>query len=156
NETPLVSDQTFSVTENAASGTEVGTIVAIDPDGDQDLIYAIEAGNIGNAFTIDPTTGLITVANAGALDFESTSTFVLSVSVTNGGSAASSATLTATIQLNDENEAPQVAPRSFTLNENSSNGTVVGTIQGTDPDAGQSLLYAIESGNINDAFSIDP
>ena len=63
NEAPVVNDQSFSVNENAANGTVVGTVVASDPDAGDTLGYAITAGNTGGAFAINASTGEITVNN---------------------------------------------------------------------------------------------
>ena len=38
----------------------------------QAITYSITAGNTGGAFAINAATGAITVANSGALDFETT------------------------------------------------------------------------------------
>ena len=45
NYTPTINDQTFSVAENTANNTEVGQIVATDPDAGQTLTYEIISGN---------------------------------------------------------------------------------------------------------------
>ena len=37
----------------------------------------------------------------------------------------------------------------------SANGTAVGTVQAKDPDAGQTLTYAITAGNTDNAFQIN-
>jgi len=57
------------VDENAANGTVVGTLTAGDIDGNESLVYAL-TNTAGGRFTIDPTSGVITVANGTLLDFE--------------------------------------------------------------------------------------
>lgn len=52
----------------------------------------------------------------------------------------------------DDNQPPTVL-YIFYLDENSPNGTVIGSIEGSDPD-GDDLSYSITSGNTNDAFDI--
>ena len=37
NETPIVANPTFSIVENSANGTAVGTVMAMDPDAGQTL-----------------------------------------------------------------------------------------------------------------------
>lgn len=54
-----------------------------------------------------------------------------------------------------ENQAPVANDAVWNLDENTAAGTVVGTVSATDPDVGQSLTYAISSGNIDGAFAID-
>lgn len=72
----------FSVQENSGSGTLVGDVQAHDPES-ASLNYAITAGNTGGAFTIDPSNGAITVANA-VLDYEAIDQYTLSVAVSDG------------------------------------------------------------------------
>lgn len=156
NELPQIGSQSFAIDENSGYGTVVGTVAASDPDAGQSLTYSIDAGNAGGAFEINAATGQITVANVAALDFETTPSFSLAVSVVDDGAPSQSASTTVTIALSDVNEVPQIDTQSFAVDENSANGTVVGTAMAADPDAGQSLTYAIDSGNTNGAFSIDP
>ena len=66
----------------------MGTVVASDPDAGDTLTYAITGGNTGGAFTINPSTGEITVNNSAALDFETTPSFNLTVAVTDSGTPA--------------------------------------------------------------------
>ncbi len=68
NTAPVLDDTTFAVAEDAAIGTVVGTIAAIDDGPTVD--YSITAGNISGAFAIDTTSGAITTA--AALDYETT------------------------------------------------------------------------------------
>jgi len=57
NSAPSIADQTFSVPENSAIGTAVGTVKASDDDGDS-LVFSIINGNTGDAFQIAANTGL--------------------------------------------------------------------------------------------------
>jgi hypothetical protein len=154
NDGPAVSPATFSVAENSANGVVVGSVSASDPDGGTNLTYAITAGNTGNVFAIDPATGQITVA--GALDFETTPNYSLTVSVTDNGNPAATGQATITINLSNVNDAPTVSPAMFAVAENAATGTVVGTVQAADQDAGTTLTYAILGGNTGNAFAIDP
>lgn len=54
------------------------------------------------------------------------------------------------------NRPPTFSNRTLSsLQENSPNGTVAGTVTGTDPDSGQTLTYTITGGNTGGAFAID-
>ncbi len=53
------------------------------------------------------------------------------------------------------NQAPEALDAAWNVDENSAAGTVVGVVSATDPDAGQSLSFAISGGNSNNAFAID-
>ena len=52
------------------------------------------------------------------------------------------------------NHPPVANDATFSVAENSANGTAVGQVVATDPDAGQVLAYAITAGNDDDAFTI--
>lgn len=78
---------TFSIPENSPVGTVVGGVSATDGDLPvQSLTYSIIGGNSSGAFTINSTTGQITVADATPLNFEVTPNFTLQIRVTDNGS----------------------------------------------------------------------
>lgn len=112
NEAPVIAIQTFSLAENSATNTVVGTVAATDPDAGQTLTYAITAGNTGGAFAINSSSGQLTVANPAALNFEVTPTFALTVSVSDGTLAS---TATITVNLTD---APNATYLSSTAEQN--------------------------------------
>ncbi|HEX2645382.1 MAG TPA: cadherin repeat domain-containing protein, partial [Thermoanaerobaculia bacterium] len=157
NNPPTVQNATFSIPENSANGTVVGTVVATDPDAGQILAYSITGGNAGLAFAIDATTGVITVVNSAALNFETTPTFTLTVTATDNGTPAASGTGTITINLTDVNEAPVANDQTFSVSEGVANGTVVGTVPATDPEvpATQTLTFAITGGDPGGVFAIN-
>ena len=78
---PTIEVQTFSVAENSAPGTIVGTVMATDANGDS-LTFTITDGNTANAFDINMVTGVITVK--GTLDHEITQLYMLEVGVSDG------------------------------------------------------------------------
>ena len=104
----------FSVAENAATGTPVGTVSATDDDTDDELSYAITSGNTGDVFDIGETTGAITVS--GALDHETTASYTLIVGVDDGREGTDTATVTITVTDVAENTppAPENLSASFT------------------------------------------
>jgi hypothetical protein len=85
NEPPVINNPAFSIIENAANGTNVGTVAATDLDAGQTLTYSILPGNTSGAFTINASTGVLTVANSAALNFEVTPSFALVVKVQDNG-----------------------------------------------------------------------
>jgi hypothetical protein len=107
NHTPDVSDVLFSLPENSVNSTPVGTVTATDADTGDTLTYSITGDNVSGAFAINSATGVITVANKAALDFETTPTFTLIVQVQDSHGATDSASVT--INLTDVNENPQLA-----------------------------------------------
>ena len=81
----------------------------------QNLTYAITGGNTNGAFTIDSVTGAITVANSSELDFETTPVFNLTVTVTDAGGLADSATIT--VNLTNVNDPGSVTIDNTTPDE---------------------------------------
>ena len=149
-EAPAIAAQTFSIAEDAANGTTVGTVTAMDMEGDN-LTFSIIVGNIGNAFAINENTGTITVA--GTIDHETTPTYTLTVQVSDG---MTSAEAVVTINVTDVNEAPVVTTQNaaFTVTENAANETAVEIVAATDED-GDNLTFSITNGNTGSAFAIN-
>lgn len=100
NSAPVLADSSFSVIENSANGTAVGTLTATDADTGQTVNYTITAGNTGSAFAINSATGELTTA--AALDFEALASYNLTVTATDNGSPALSDTATITINITDD------------------------------------------------------
>ena len=113
NQTPVISNQAFSVAENSANGTNVGTVVASDPDAGQTLTYSILSGNTSGAFAINASTGVLTVANSAALNFEITPSFALVVKVQDNGTGTLSSQATVTVSLTNVNEVPVINNQAF-------------------------------------------
>lgn len=63
---------------------------------------------------------------------------------------------TFTISVTPVNDPPQSSDETFSVRENSPNGTIVGTVTGTDPDIDDILTFAIVSGNTGGTFAINP
>ena len=150
NDTPEINNQTFNIAENVINGTEVGTVIAKDADGDS-LTYKITQGNDNGIFGIDATTGKITIANNSKLDFETTSKYDLTVEVSD---SITGETATVTVNITNTNDIPEINDQTFSVGENVSNGTAVGTVIAKDAD-GDSLTYKITKGNDNGIFGID-
>lgn len=159
NTQPDIPDQTLNVSEHAANGANVGTVIATDPDtaGGQILTYSLQGGTGAGIFAINAATGLVTVVNNSTLDYETTTSYTLVVRVTDDGPGALFYERTITVDVQDiyENTAPVIAAGGpFALNENVANNTVVGTVSATDAQ-GDGITYSITSGNTNTAFKIN-
>ncbi len=150
NETPTAINVNFGLPENFPNGAVVGSVPATDPDAGDPLTWAIVGGNTAGAFVINPANGQLTVANSAALNFETTPTFNLAVRVQDAGGAFDTAA--ETISLADQNEAPTANNAVFSVDEDAGSGTSVGIITGSDPDAGDTRIWSILSGNTNGAF----
>ena len=123
NQAPVAIDGLFVLPENSAVGTVVGQVQASDPDAGQSLTFEIISGNDSGAFAVDPVSGMISMVNAAALNFEATPHFELTVSVTDDGTPALGDLATVTIQL--ENVVEPALPGVFRFaNELVVQGTV--------------------------------
>jgi VCBS repeat-containing protein len=136
NEPPVINNQAFSIVENAANGAIVGTVVVTDPDAGQTLTCSILSGNTSGAFAINASTGVLTVANSAALNFEVTPSFAHVVKVQDNGTGTFSAQATVTVSPTDVNEPPVINNPAFSIVENAANGALVGPVVVMDPDAG--------------------
>ncbi len=160
---PNIADATVAIDENSASATAVINVsdsftgTDFDRDG-QAITYSITAGNTGGAFAIDAVTGAITVANSAALDFETTPSFALTVTASDG---SLSDTAAITVNLNNLNDnAPNIVDATVAIDENSPNATAVLSVSdsftGTDFDRdGEAITYSITAGNTGAAFAIN-
>lgn len=146
----------YTIAENSANGQTVGRVTARDAESNT-ITYSITGGTGAAAFSINASTGLITVANAALLNFEVTPSFTLQVTATDNGSPNLSDVETITINLIDvpENTAPTFpAAGPFSVAENAANNTVVGSVSATDPD-GNTITYTITGGNTDNIFAIN-
>jgi len=154
---PDIADQEFYIDENSGKGTIIGAIDANDHDEGQVLKFEIIEGNSKLAFSIDPSTGILSVNDSTLLDFEENPKFDLVIVVSDNHTQnprESSAQII--IYLNNLNEhAPVVESQIFQIEENCSNGFFIGTIQATDNDPNQNITYKIESGNENLTIYLD-
>jgi len=102
----------LSVAENAANGTQVARITAIDFDAPGSLTYSVQ-NNAGGRFAIDSTTGIVTVADGTLLNFESATSHSITVRATDQGGLTYDELFT--ISVTDVNEAPIATHDSPTI-----------------------------------------
>ena len=141
---------TRSVAENTAAGMDIGEPVeATDDDGDT-LTYTL-GGDDAASFDIATSTGqLMTKA---ALDFEAKDSYSVTVTASDG---TEEGTVTVTVLVTDENEAPEFASATTTRSvaENTAAGMDIGEpVEATDVDAGATLTYTL-GGDDADSFDI--
>ena len=141
NDEPAFTNAPYSaaVDENDA-GAAVYTVSASDQDTADSLTFFL-VGSGSADFVLDSSTGVVTLARA--LDYESTSSYFLSIIVLddNGGSA----TTNLNVSVNDLNETPSflTTPYIVSIAENLQTGTHVIQVIATDEDSGDSLTYSI-------------
>ena len=141
----------FSIAEDAAVAAAVGTVAATGT-GDDAVSYAITAGNDAGAFALDASTGALTVA--GSLDFETTTSYGLTVQAVQATSLP--ATVNVAITITDAAEPPTFGETSyaFSVAEDAAANAAVGTVTAT-ARANGAVSYAITAGNAAGAFAID-
>ena len=148
---PEMNNQEFSIDEHSPVNTPVGMVDAIDTDGDT-ILFSIISGNDPEIFSIDSGTGIISVLSNTLLDYEAQTNVILTI-----GACDSQITSTAlvTISINNINDhAPVIQSQQFSIDENTSNHSIIGQLSVSDAD-GQTPVCAIESGNTDNAFAVD-
>ena len=132
---------TRSVAENTASGQNIGTPVsATDADGDT-RTYTL-AGTDAASFGIVSTSGQLQT-NA-ALDYETKSSYSVTVSVSDGNGGTDS--ITVTINVTNANEAPAFSSTASISNISATKNTAITSVtlpEATDPDANTTLTYTL-------------
>lgn len=124
NEPPVVHERHCQVSENASIRSPICAVSATDPDNSllssgRVIFYLLGGSRIGNAaVTIDPVTGLLSVANSTYFDYETTPEFVVDVCVQDNGNPPLSGCSSVTIHLLDENDAPSlISPHTCEMDE---------------------------------------
>ncbi len=152
NTAPSIADQTFQVAAGTIAGTIIGTVAASGANG-QAVTYAITNGD--GTFAINSTTGQLSVANETTLNSAPNSAFDLIITVSDANNPALSGTATIAINRTANSPPTVTANQFFNVTANSAGGTIVGTVAATDPDPGQTRLFAITGGNGAGNFQIN-
>jgi len=149
---PSAPDASVFLNENSLIGAIAYSVAATDADETSTLTYALTGGNGSSVFALDKASGVITVADMLALDFESVQALTLNIQVTDGLFFDNAVI---TINLLNVNEPPSVADKTLAIKENTNANAVISVLQGTDPDNGQILYYSIKGGNTAGAFAVN-
>ncbi len=112
NVAPWVRSEAITIPEDTALATSLITLFSGDANGDG-LTLSIIGGNAAGRFSIDAVTGEITLV--GGLDYETTTSYTLTVQAQDGGGLTGSAVVTITIT--NVNEAPVAHGQSVTTLE---------------------------------------
>ena len=148
NNLPVFSDgdsATRSIAENTAAGTNIGTAVAATDADNHTLTYSL-SGTDAASFSINSTNGQL--RTSAALDYETKSSYTVTVTAYDGNSGADR--ITVTINVTDVNEGANNAPvftdgtsTTRTVAENTASGTNIGTaVAATDAD-NDTLTYSL-------------
>ncbi|XP_022522918.2 protocadherin-23 [Astyanax mexicanus] len=148
----------MSLPENSKTGSWVGNVVAHDQTAQRSSVrYSIFSGNENGAFSINPSTGDITVRDPALLDFEVERRIHLVLLVENG---RQSAYARASVSLQDLNDNAPVFKQSLyrtAVWEGQIHNTYIMQVMAMDYDSGLNgqIEYSIVEGNHNNAFIID-
>lgn len=148
-----VSNVEVTIDENPVNGASLGTVQASTNRGE--INYSLSNQSPAGALAINATTGELTVANVVVFDFETNPTLTAMVDASVGSVSESAAI---TITLNNVVEAVNANPFTVTIDENPSNGSLLGSISVT-TDASE-LTYSLvtnnaAAGETPQAFAID-
>ena len=143
-----------SVDENTEADMAVGdAVAATDPDGDADSLTYTLGGDDMASFAIDAMSGQ--VMTSGALDYETKSSYSVTVTATDTGDLMD--TVSVTITVNDVNEAPTFDAESaeLSVDENTEADMAIGDpFAAMDVDDGDTLTYTL-GGDDMASFAID-
>ena len=162
----VAADDVADVNDDMADNVGAA-VTAEDPDPNEDaLVYALEGGDAAQ-FAIDRITGQIEVGAGTKLDYETKTTYMVAVRVTD--SFGDSDTIAVTIMVTDMDEAPEImkapsanvapefasATTRRTVAENTVAGQDIGTPVAANDANGDAPTYAL-SGTDAASFDIDP
>lgn len=129
-----------------SNGALVGGPLGTATDG---LTFSIVGGNDNGAFTIDPETGQISVADSSAINLGETVNLV--IQITDG---TLTETVTIAIAVSDFVDPTLINPTTpISVNDTAQNGDTVAGPFGT---VGDGLTFSITGGNDSGAFTINP
>jgi hypothetical protein len=121
------------------------------------LTYAISGGADASKFAINPSTGALSFLTAPDFDAPTdngaNNSYFVTVTVSDGVNQPVNKTVVVTVT--NVNETPtNIALSNSSLLENAGANAVVGTLSGSDPDAGASLSFSLPAGSDNARFNI--
>ncbi|MEI8664615.1 Ig-like domain-containing protein [Pseudoalteromonas sp. B28] len=102
NDAPVVSVQSFSISENATDGDIIGTVSASDIEN-QTLTYSLTGGDTAS-FEINSSSGVLSTVGESPFDFETTNQYILNVTITDDGTPNESSNVNITVNITDEVE----------------------------------------------------
>ena len=135
---------TVSVAENTAANTNIGgPVTAADPDDDT-LTYTLGTTADDGHFVIDSASGQL--QTKGALDYEGTSSYSVTVTATDGGGLSASIAVTITVtDVADTPPGQPAAPEIINVKETSFRVTWTAPTVGSSPITGYGIQYKLTS-----------
>ena len=156
---PSFLNQTLTVAELVPAGTTVAKVNATAASPLAKLLYTIISGNVGNTFSVDACSGILSVSAPLLLDFENIApgrnSFFLQMSVAVFGFEADSTSIAwVTVNVLNANDPATIITKALTVSEAAGVGTLVGRVVAFDPE-GDAVSLSITYGNAAGAFSMD-
>uniref|UniRef100_A0A8C5TI15 FAT atypical cadherin 4 n=1 Tax=Malurus cyaneus samueli TaxID=2593467 RepID=A0A8C5TI15_9PASS len=162
NDPPVFTLGTYNVriSEGVPPGTHVTFVSAFDSDSVPSwsrFSYFIGSGNENSAFSINPQTGQVTVT--AELDRETLPIYNLSVLAIDSGTPSATGSASLLVTLEDINDnGPTLSTSQGEVLENNRAGTLVMTLQSSDPDLppnqGPFTYYLLSTGPATSYFSL--
>jgi GH35 family endo-1,4-beta-xylanase len=155
----VTAGQSFPVSESTAAGTAIGNALATDPDAGT-VFSAWQLTDPSGKFVIDANTGTLSLASGATLDFETTMSYSVTVSVWDGYSRSAAVPVTITVTNANDNAPAITAGQTFRIDQGYRQ--FIASIEVSDPDdvnqVGFTTFsgYKIVSGDPNHAFQLSP
>lgn len=108
----------FTIAENAANNTAVGTVTATDAESNT-ITYSITGGNGAGIFAINSATGAIRILSNANLNYETATSHTLTITARDNGFGTLASTRNVTVNVTNVNEAPTFDPVQTILNSDS-------------------------------------
>jgi len=150
--------QTFSVSESATAGTLVGNVLATDTDPGTTLSLW-QLTDPSGKFAIDAATGAISVAPGATLDFETTTSYAVSVSVWDGYRRSADGSVLIKVDNANDNPPAISAGQAFRIDDGYQQ--TIAALEASDPDDVNQIGFTtfsgwkIVGGNPGNVFSLN-
>jgi hypothetical protein len=165
----LIVPSPLSIPEESSNYTSdypIGGILIDEPSSDKNLTmtFSIESGNIGNNFSIDPITGIISVKNSNTLDYETIKQYSLLIRATNTWTDNNSThydEVNQTINIIDvRDNAPSIVLKDLnnSIPESTLSNVTIATfdVNGTNVDENATTFYTIKDSTLKNGVYITP
>ncbi|XP_040851121.1 protocadherin Fat 2 [Ochotona curzoniae] len=151
--------QSIDILERVPIDTPLARLAATDPDADFNgkLVYVIADGNEEGCFDIELETGLLSIA--ALLDYETTSFYILNITVYDLGTPQKSSWKLLTVNVKDWNDnAPRFPPGGYqlTISENTDVGTTIAVLKTEDADSEDNGRVRYSLLSPTEKFSLHP
>ncbi|UCI06134.1 cadherin repeat domain-containing protein [Mesorhizobium sp. B1-1-8] len=147
---------TNTVSEGVANGATVGITAASSDVNGGTVTYSLTGDTSGGGFTIDSVTGIVTVADATKIDFESAPGHAYGVTVqASDGTLTSSQTFTIAVTDVAPSQPTDGDAATNTVSEGVANGATVGITAASSDVNGGTVTYSLTGDTSGGGFTID-